>query len=422
MRHALDRLGLSLENFYLSVLAMKLKDDYREAGPCDFLFLGSAAHFSQISEDGALHSRLFEPLIDHFKLNGFSSVVFGRPPSIPPGAETVPRVYRYNRSFQKAVLMDLLLSSLGKNRYRYRSQLFEDVLRATKPLAVFSAGARGHHWKSANKLDIRFVEILHGFGYADLRTTPTFSRAETEGLPPAIISFDKISSESWVRLTGSEKGLLCVKKYWNTSSHQFGDKGNFSAAKSTIESRMSDYEFKVLVSLTSVGPFGHAQFKPLEVATGLLPGLMEAIRDSLDSTFWMLRVHPAVLRTQLPRFTRVLANLDNWTLRWPNVDWKISSEERVERLLSAATHHVTWNSMTSFEAAEKGIPTLALDQEITSEKNHYLHALRTSGNLFIQESGKSINAWVTSTPSPIPLRSWSYSADLSTLMQQILEP
>ncbi|GAB5539830.1 MAG: hypothetical protein Salg2KO_19330 [Salibacteraceae bacterium] len=82
---------------------------------------------------------------------------------------------------------------------------------------------------------------------------------------------------------------------------------------------------------------------------GCIPGeLLNAITDTRDDTFWLLRLHPTM--KSLPNKLDYLGQVDH-------VDIKMGTALPLYTLLNVATHHITKFSSVAFEADYFGVPT-----------------------------------------------------------------
>jgi len=105
----------------------------------------------------------------------------------------------------------------------------------------------------------------------------------------------------------------------------------------------------------------HGEYFEFEgiLTNGLIPeAVLQTIAETSDSIDWLIRLHP-VQKTG-PLFRKHRAFLDRVSAANPNVDWEWASSTPLPIVLSKVTHHVSMSSMTAYEAAAVGVPSLLL--------------------------------------------------------------
>ena len=118
------------------------------------------------------------------------------------------------------------------------------------------------------------------------------------------------------------------------------------------------YKRVVLLSLSSCYDGEHPYFYDI-IPNGVIPGaLVEAIADTKDDIFWLLRLHPSQLTGR--RYKRHRDLIDSIVKKHSNTESKISSRVGLGEILSGCTGHITMLSMTSYEAAFAGVPSLLM--------------------------------------------------------------
>lgn len=403
-------LGISLqkiEQLYELVTSLKQKDSFQEMPRSGILFVSDDSSYAETTADGKKFNRLIDTLAIRLSHNGETFAHLSRPPSNLQSAVTHHPLYTANRAFALAFALDILTSLPPKLQIKHRVSFFKSVLRHVQPKAVFTTSARGYMWIAAKELNIPLAEVLHGIGYDDLSRTPTFSRKSSEGLPDYLIAFDETSSRSWGELSDKPGGLLRCQNFW--LENFLNDSASTRDLPKFISPQVPKrgYAKRVLVSLTWSQPLDHASENRKEIQLGLLGGLLSTIEAAGPDIFWMLRVHPVQLNSKSFRHRRKTKELIMWSERFPNVEVRTSSSAPLPALLAHATHHVTWDSMSSYEAADFGLGTFALRPRGSEADTGHLRQLENEGYVVFGNASE-ILPWVASTQPTTPRGGWTW--------------
>lgn len=379
--------------------ALLLRDSWKKAGRVDVLMISADSKRGELTRDGRRFNRLLDTLGLLFEREGVTSLHLSRPPSVLTTDKLWARSATFNRLYFSGLVLDFFFGRLIGDHLRFQRAAFGRILNRTQPRLVLAEESRGYMWQACQSRNIPLVEVLHGLGYPDLSRTPTFSREPSEGLPPAIASFDPTSSDSWMEITGGKGGLINLRNFW---VEEFRKDKSSPGIKELLDLRSMNtegYEYKILVSLSwSYGSRSKKSQMPDWKLLDLPLGLLEAIETLGDRAFWMIRLHPAQVNSLNPHLSRQTQFVEGFFDGKTNVDVKNATTAPLPHLLNIATHHITSKSMAAFEAAAHAVPTLSA----AADKNLNLAArfslLIETGFLTLLGDSKflDIESWVKS--------------------------
>ena len=236
------------------------------------------------------------------------------------------------------------------------SDLYSLILDKTTPKLIVTIGSPIELAAAARRKEILHVELLHGIGYTKLPWG--WDRLPKNLLPQGILSLDEVSTLTF-------KHLLAKGLFIKTIPHPFlrlfvsETEGPYKEWIYPKISNSERYLKHVIVILTSRNSKFDLTGKPATILkNGLFYDEIGQLVAEEKEIFWHFRLHPIQLRSPVFRGERQFLN--EFVSRHSNADWVNSSNlplPSIARLLDCA---VSMTSMSSYELAAMGVPTLLM--------------------------------------------------------------
>lgn len=369
---------LNLEyNFFvikLSVLgsyAISLwkRDTWRKLNSVDVLFVGSVPSIAEVTPSGLYFDRFLDSIALVLEAMNLSSAYVCRPPTDFKESRHWRTRLRLNRAYALCAFADI--AGLSRGRTSYSERLMRKVLKRARPKVVFTTEGLRVMRIAGKKLGIPVVEVLHGRGYSEpeyLTKHDGFARASrsiaADALPSHVLAFDSKSIETFKTSVNSQVKLLQIQDFWfeafQTEQSVLATLDRFPWKEYKGQTTQQAGQPQVLVSL-QWGFSGDGPEDVLPLDDGLLPnGLREAIFAGGTHLRWFIRLHPVQRTSSAPIYVRQRALLQSYFAASENVEIGTETEIPLPLFLSQITHHVTMNSMTCYEVAQFGTPSLVL--------------------------------------------------------------
>lgn len=307
----------------------------------------------------SLYGKAYSPLIDSLReeleLAGLSCVSIAYPHcklylNKGFGAPVSSNKYYFCSSFCRRLAIIAPALASWSNPYNA-------ILRTSNCSLVVSIGAPPALCEAARNNNVMHAELLHGIGYPFVEWG--WDVAPNSSLPQAILSLDKISTKTFSLLKNRGVKIFEIphpflRKFLPQSSYKVPEEWCFKKLKISNDSK------HILVSLQwgyAEEP-GSPQFFSGILKNGFLPiEVLELIEENLEIC-WHIRLHPVQLLAPEHRTTR--ENVNSFCKKVSNAEWIESSIIPLPLVVQRCDLHITMSSMTSYDAAYFGIPTLAM--------------------------------------------------------------
>ena len=334
---------------------INLKDSVSSITACDVLmFCHDADRGVTLSQ--LPYSPLMDSLGDELRARGYHCQSISLPWSRLTGSLAYNRPIAFNRRYFWALLQNKISKQPGQ---RPLVSLYEKILTLARPKLIITIGCENALCEAAQHLGIYHVELLHGIGYAKIRWG--WDAKDPLHLPRGVLSLDAVSTQTFSAL--EPKGLE-VKDIPHPFLRRFQE-NNFRSLPNEwlpIERKGKIYKKEILISLQwgYFGDHGESNFYSGVLKNGLFYDEIESlIKKTEHEIFWRFRFHPVQLR-QPAKYKKLFDFMDLFVQKHENCDWKESTHLPLPSLLRQCAGHITMNSMSSYEAAYFGVPTLAL--------------------------------------------------------------
>lgn len=347
-----------------------MQDTYKQIKPCDVLL---CCHDNSRGEtlQGVCYSKFLDSVGDDLAARGFKCSHFALPFSLITGDKAWGSPVAANRRlFLSKVMEYLVCDSSIANAIPFKRWLitfalsgqekfYENFLSHCHPKCVIAIGVPRAMCRAARKLGITVAELLHGYGYSPL---PWGWGLEPESnLPDFVLSLDDTSTRTFYALCEKGVKVLQIPNPWY---RRFTNPQFEAQLPSEWRDRPSwlPYNKRIILISLSWGYDGdHGEYTELQgiLPNGLLPEpLLGVIRETHDTYYWLIRAHPVQLRCD--RYKHQHRWLDDFVKINPNTEWRQSSVHAMPWLLRYSDGHITMISMSAYDAAFMGVPSLLL--------------------------------------------------------------
>lgn len=340
---------------YLSILKkINFKDTSNDIHPCDVLLF---CH--DVDRGASLNNKAYSPLIDsvkdQFEESGYSCISIAHPWSVIIGNAGYGSPIAINRSYFIAKVFSKLSRGFG---YKADVKFYERIIKKSKAKVIITIGCSNELCEASRNMKVFHAELLHGIGYTPMPWG--WENKDKIHLPQAILSLDEVSTKTFSEL---EKHDVLIKEIPHPFLSRFQESKLDKIPPEWVPRKKElKYQKEILISLQ----WGYAAgIDEHEIFKGFLPNglfydeLKEVIRKTKDTVFWRFRFHPVQYR-QPDKYKKLFAFMDGLVKENKNCDWKESTYIPLPSLLIQCSGHITMSSMTNYEAAYLGVPTLAL--------------------------------------------------------------
>lgn len=258
-------------------------------------------------------------------------------------------------------------------------RFWERLLARSGAKLVLLIGAPPEVCAAANRLEIRVVELLHGFGY--VRIPWGYEKREDSFRPTDFVAFDSLSLRVFSDHFSIERVSLACRN---------------NSPKLTIASDKEKMNgaIRVLVTLGWKEDMGSG-LAEVQVCDVVPEQIKNAIFLSRESITWLVRPHPVMMRER--RFLQHRKFLELFVISQSNCTSLQQSTNALDAVLEGVRCHVTMMSEAAYEASFRGIPTLFLSSALEAGRSREgtFKDLVDSGDAEIQPdfSGQQIVDW-----------------------------
>ena len=324
--------GISLNNQAYSPLIDSVREDFEQRGLsclsvayCWSQLTGKKGYGSPISAD-----RLF--LIENLKSSVYRKI------------QRLSRRLGHSKEYEPEGDYDLSV------------RFYRKIIGQARPKLIITMCTPPELCEAARLSKVFHVELLHGIGYTCLPYGCT--ALEERHLPQGILSLDEVSTNTLYPLQA--KGIIT-----KTIPHPFlrrftPENQNKLPREWKIErENNSSYEKEILVSLQWGYAGDDAPYNGILKNGLFFEELAEVIKLTKNSIFWRFRFHPFQLR-QRNKYANLFSFMDNFVSNNQNCEWQQSSTLPLPSVASICSGHITMNSMSCYDVAYFGLPSLAL--------------------------------------------------------------
>lgn len=335
---------------FLSWLAILNKSDQKILNSDCLLFC------HDVDRGVSFRGKAYSPLIDSIR-EELEAISISCQSIAHSGSELVGgRAYGNPICITKKHLAALVNSKLLFKRAALRN-LYKEIIQDSGAKLIISIGCPGDLAWAARQIGVFHIELLHGVGYSMLPWG--WDKIDTDNLPRGVLSLDKISTDSFSPLV---KHQITVKTIPHPFLKRFRpNKKRFIPEEWLINlSKKSFYKKKILISLAwgyAGDHGGRVQFKNI-LRNGLFFSEIEQVVKRRRDIFWFFRLHPVQLRKS--KYRKLINFLKEFVSMHENCDWELASYLPYPSIAMHCSGNVGMNSMSCYDAAAMGVPSLVL--------------------------------------------------------------
>lgn len=349
----------------------------------DFLFFSADANRSE-SREGKAWDRVLDPIAVCAEEAGFSCVIFAYPGSVLFGKKTFlkvaplqqkePSVLRKVARRGFSILASILPRRLPGpffdpyNRFMAfvmrprRPNPYLNPLATLKPKLVLATNANPLLCETAKALDIPVIEVLHARGYG--RVYEAWETRPASKLPNGVIAYDSLSAKAFSKFVP----VLQVPNYRYLWEKELAREWELTPEGRKYVQRVS--QFPYVVTFTS--NWGENRWGPEFIDGGIPTDLLRLVEERED-LFLQVRLHP-VLRLR-PSFRKRAKQLGQKLGGHSRIDFETASAAPIYSILRLSTVHLTYNSLSVYEATDDGLSSYCVQPEL--EEQWALDLIRT---------------------------------------------
>jgi hypothetical protein len=389
--------------------ALKQPDTYKSLTETDVLL---CCHDGDRGETlrGQAYSRLIDSVSEDLVSRGWRCSQFAFAYSKLIGKQAFGNPVSANRVWFIGLALERLGNILSRIGFRtdcrvirycreYRSQIFVSVIEKTKPRCIITIGAPSELCRVGRVIKIPVIELLHGNG---IPLVPWgWDRRDAVNLPSGILSLDDVSTKTFSVLKPKGVDVRQIPDPWLSRFSQRAEKSGLPAEWRESLNWIPQRKKIIIVSLAWGYDHDHGPYTEFAniLTNGLIhEELIDAIEQTHDSCFWLIRRHPVQMRSS--KYDVHVNFLDKLTAQNVNCEWKNSSSLPLPQLLNCCDGHVTMMSVSAYDAAFMGVPTLLLCPTLRpgGANEMYFKDLRTEGYAVLGEfNTKTIQKWAVNT-------------------------
>ncbi len=345
---------------------INFKDSSKDLKECDILLFCHDVD-RPLTLDKVAYSPLIDTLRETLESHGFHCQSIAHPYSSLVGGRACNNVIAINRSYLLSRIANRLSSFSDDLPLGVQSNIYCSILERTKAKLVVTIGASDDLCQACHLLDRFHVELLHGIGYTEPQWG--WEKKHKSKLPKGILSLDEVSTKGFYPLL--EKGVV-IKTIPHPFLSRFTPKNRHSLPKEWLFSEQQSKNFKksILVSLqwAYAGDHGdHVQFSNI-LSNGLFFPEIEALVEKHKDVFWHFRFHPVHLRSRI--YKPLIEFMNHFVSRYSNCDWKDASRLPYPSVVMQCAGNIGMSSMSCYDAAAMGVPSLMLCPTIQHGKIH----------------------------------------------------
>jgi hypothetical protein len=386
----------------LKILLKKkaFKNEVNLLKECDILF------FCQDNDRGlSIDKKAFSPLLDSVFIEmsneGFICQSISLPWSTMGFNETYVNSLNLNNRYLFFLIINKIRIFFGFAERNY----YRNLLKIVNPIAVIGIGLPQNLCKACKELKIIDVELLHGLGYTYLPWG--WSKLDSLDLPSVVLSLDKTSTNTFKVMASSGVEVLEVQHPF----HKLYLDGKFTSIQGWDYEVDNSYKKQILVTL-QWGYAGEDKDFIGIVSNGIFYEEVKNLIKKRVDFCWHFRLHPVQVRGGSKA---ALSFMNDLTRDNSNVFWERATEAPLFSVVSACDAHITLSSMSTYEIAALGKPSLILCPQMRQHEKYanYFHDLVGDG--YAKKTDFDINfieKWIDSV-SLLPPRSLGDGKDNS---------
>lgn len=223
-----------------------------------------------------------------------------------------------------------------------------------KPKLVFATNANPMLCETAKALAIPVIEVLHARGYG--RVYESWETRPSSKLPNGVTAYDRTSAEVFSKFVP----VLQIPNYRYLSEKDLAKQWESTPQGSEYFQRVKQFPHVVTFTATWSEYIWGPEFMDGGIPTGLL-----RLVETRSDIFLQVRLHPVMLFR--PSFRKRAEHLKQRLRGNCRIDFDIASTAPIYSILGLSTIHLTYESLTVYEAADDGLSSYYLRSDLEKE-------------------------------------------------------
>jgi hypothetical protein len=357
---------------------------------CDILF------FCHDDDRGlSINKQAFSPLLDSVFIEMTNEGLSCQSISLPWSTMGNNETYVNSLNLNNWYLFSLIINKIRIFFCLAERNYYLNLLKIVKPIAVIGIGLPQNLCKACNELKIINVELLHGIGYTYLPWG--WSKLDSLSLPSMVLSLDKTSTNTFKVLTSSGVEVLEVQHPF----YKLYLDGKFTNIQGWDYEVDYSYKKQILVTL-QWGYAGEDKDFIGIVSNGIFYEEIKYLIKNRVDFCWHFRLHPVQIRGDSKL---ALSFMEDLTKNNSNVFWERATKAPLICVAGACDAHITLSSMSSYEVALLGKPSLILCPQMRQHEKYasYFNDLVEEGYATKADFNiDSIEKWIESATRMSP--------------------
>jgi len=308
----------------------------------------------------SINKQAFSPLLDSVFIEMSNEGFICQSISLPWSTMGINETYVNSLNLNNRYLFSLIFNKIRKVFGFAERNYYLNLLRLVKPKAIIGIGLPQNLCKACKELKIIDVELLHGIGYTYLPWG--WSKLDSLSLPSVVLSLDKTSTNTFKVLASSGVEVLEVQHPF----YKLYLDGKFTSIQGWDYEVDNSYKKQILVTL-QWGYAGEDKDFIGIVSNGIFYEEIKFLIKKRADFCWHFRLHPVQIRGDSKL---VLSFMEYLTKNNPNVFWERATEAPLISVAGVCDAHITLSSMSSYEVAALGKPSLILCPQMRQHEKY----------------------------------------------------
>lgn len=409
----LRRLTLNISRFlqYLRV------PDHTLTPPAGRFVLYSCHDVDRSMKEGSkAYSPILRGLREIYDELGFAAVNLTHPYTICPPESVLGGSYtvNYRTLWDRLTLIPLRLAAperAERIRLDRETRFYKMLLRRLRPSLIMSIQPPLGMCAAARQLGITVIEPMHGTNFSTTNTifTKHFSIDERY-LPRIVLAFDDVTQNTLLSLT-TRRDVRPFRtrdpwlQYNRLAKVRFGTYNQSSGRKTVLVTLQWGYD-------------GEREALSNIIPNGIMHPALEGVFEAAPEVDFRIRMHP--IQVNKPGYAHHRRYIEDLAARTPNVEVTEATSLPLPILLDASDGHITMSSGAVGNAADVGVPSLAICPTLREGGTQYgyFRELHTAGLVTYGTLRRDdILDWVRN----LPIRDKSSSFDVEAAHLEDLE-
>lgn len=293
--------------------------------------------------NGLAYSPLIDSIYEDFTRKKIKCQEISLPWSKLGLKKTTNKSVLFNRNYLIQLIFNKIFNLNNFDAYNL-------IFKKSQAKLIIGIGLTSDLCSSAKNCNVRTMELLHGIGYTFIPWG--WDELDVEKLPNTVLVLDDVSLESFKPL--KSKGLSIIKVphpfYKKILDPEFSppNEWNYTAKPN---------KKNILITLQWGYDGDLNEFDGILI-NGIFYSELELLIKKREDFFWHFRLHPVQMKADISN--KSISFMKDFSNKYSNIVWEKSSTVPLTSVASVCDAHITMSSMSCYDAALFGLPTLVL--------------------------------------------------------------